>query len=303
MIPLPTPPKIIKKEGNEATFQIEGLYPGYGVTLGNTLRRVLISSLPGAAITQVKIRGVHHEFTTIPGVLEDVVTILLNLKQLRFKMFGTDPQRATLKVEGEKTVKGSDFELPAQVELINKDAHICTLTDKKANLEMEILIEKGLGYEPVERRKRGKLEIGTLALDAIFTPVRKVSYRIEDMRVGERTDFNRLILNLETDGTITPEEALVEASEILISQFSLFRETFKFFIEQKKAIREDLTKIEIENLGLSSRTLNILLKNNIKTVGGILRKNEKSLLGLKGMGKKGIKEIKKSLKKLGLELK
>lgn len=305
MIPLPTPPKIIKKEGNEATFEIEGLYPGYGVTLGNTLRRVLISSLPGAAITQVKIKGVQHEFTTIPGVLEDVITILLNLKQLRFKIFSDEPQRATLKVKGEKIVKGSDFEFPAQVELVNKDAHIATLTKKKAELEMEILIEKGLGYEPVERRKKEKLEVGTLALDAIFTPVRKVSYRVEDMRVGERTDFNRLIINLETDGTITPEQAMAEASKILIQHFSLLEETLRPPVVKKvkREKKKELTRIKVGELGLPARTLNALLKGNIKTVGGILRKNEKDLLQLKGLGKKGVKEIKKALKKLGLELK
>lgn len=227
MITLPSQPKIIEKKDNLAIFEIEALWPGYGVTIGNSLRRVLLSSLPGAAITQVKIKGVQHEFSTIPGVLEDVITILLNLKQLRFKLYTEEPQKAKLSVKGEKTVTGSDFDLPTQVELVNKNAHLATLTDKKAELEMEILIERGLGYEPVERRKKGKLEIGTIALDAIFTPVRKVSYRVENMRVGERTDFDRLFLELETDGTITPEEALRQASEILIKHFSLFEETYK----------------------------------------------------------------------------
>lgn len=227
MIPLPSSPKIIEKKNNEAIFEIEGLYPGYGVTIGNSLRRVLLSSLPGAAVTQVKIKGIQHEFSTIPGVLEDVITILLNLKQLRFKSFSEDPQKAFLKARGEKKVKGGDFEIPAQLELVNKDLHIATLTDKKAELEMEIQVEKGVGYEPVERRKKGKLEIGVIALDAIFTPVRKVSYQIENMRVGERTDFDRLFLNIETDGTLSPQEALVQASEILVKHFTLFSETFK----------------------------------------------------------------------------
>jgi DNA-directed RNA polymerase subunit alpha len=227
MIPLPKVPKIIKKEKNKATFEIEALYPGYGVTIGNALRRVLLSSLEGAAVTQMKIKGVPHEFTTIPGVLEDVVTIMLNLKQLRFKMIGEEPQRATLKIKGEKEVKGADFELPAQLELVNPDCHIATLTSKNAKLEMEILVEKGVGYLPRERKRKEKLEIGVIPVDAIFTPVKRVAMRTENMRVGERTDFDRLFLEIETDGTITPEEAFLKACEILINQFSFLKENLE----------------------------------------------------------------------------
>jgi len=227
MIPLPVKPKIIKQEKNKVVFEIEALYPGYGVTMGNSLRRVLLSSLAGAAVPQVKIKNVPHEFSTIPGVLEDVIQIMLNLKQLRFKIYTTEPQKATLKVKGEKKVKGSDFEIPAQLELVNKDCPIATLTDKKAELEIEIQVEKGIGYSPREARKREKLEIGTTPLDAIFTPVRRVAFRVENMRVGERTDFDRLFLELETDGTILPEEAFYQASEILVKHFSLLAETFK----------------------------------------------------------------------------
>jgi len=203
MIPLSKPPKIIEKKGNFARFEIEALYPGYGVTVGNSLRRVLLSSLPGAAATQMKIKGVPHEFSTIPGILEDVITIMLNLKQMRFRIFTDEPQTATLSVKGEKEVRGSDFELPIQVELVNKDCRIATLTEKKASLEMEIKIEKGIGYSPRETRKREtKPEIGAILLDAIFTPVRRVMFKVENMRVGERTDFDRLFLDIETDGTI-----------------------------------------------------------------------------------------------------
>jgi DNA-directed RNA polymerase subunit alpha len=231
MVPLPIQPKVIKKEGkNLAIFEIKALYPGYGITMGNSLRRVLISSLPGAAVTQMKIKGVQHEFSTISGVLEDMITIMLNLKQLRFKIFTDEPQKATLKVKGEKKVKGSDFELPPQVELINKDVHIATLTAKSAELEMEIQIEKGLGYQSRETRKKipgEKSKIGVILLDAIFTPVKRVSFKVENMRIGERTDFDRLTLEVETDGTMAPEEAFYRASEILLSHFSLFSETFK----------------------------------------------------------------------------
>lgn len=208
-------------------FEIEVLYPGYGVTVGNALRRVLISSLPGAAATQAKIKGVSHEFSTIPGVLEDVIMIMMNLKQLRFKLFTQEPQKATLKIKGEKEVKGSDFNLPSQVELVNKDCHIATLTTKSAELEIEIQIEKGVGYSSRESRKEEKLEIGAIALDAIFTPIKKVSYKVENMRVGERTDYDRLFLEIETDGIISPEEAIFQASEILLNHFSLLTDAFK----------------------------------------------------------------------------
>jgi len=233
MIPLPNPPKIVKKKENFAQFEIEGLYPGYGVTIGNSLRRVLISSLEGAAVTNVKIKGVQHEISTIPGVLEDVILIILNLKKLRFKLFSQEPQKAILKIKGRKEVKGSDFELPSQVELVNKEAKVLTITDKKKELEMEIQIERGVGYEPVERRKKEKLEIGVILVDAIFTPIRNVSFKVENMRVGKRTDFDRLFLDIETDGTITPEEAFAQASEILVKHFSLFEETFRHEKEKK----------------------------------------------------------------------
>lgn len=306
MIPLPLTPKVVERKGNKATFEIEALYPGYGVTIGNSLRRVLFSSLSGAAVTQAKIKGVSHEFSTIPGVMEDVVSILLNLKQLRFKIFSDEPQTATLKIKGEKEVKGSDFKFPTQVELVNKDALIATLTDKKAKLEIEIQIEKGIGYLPAERIKKGKLEIGVIALDAIFTPTRNVAFRVENMRVGERTDFDRLILEIETDGTMSPEEAFFQATEILTQHFSMLGEKFKpkeAEAKEKAEAEKGFDQIVVDELKISTRTLNALLKNNIKTVTGILRKTEKSLLELEGMGKKGIKEIKKALKKLGVQLK
>jgi len=237
MILLPKPPKIIDKKENRARFEIEALYPGYGITIGNSMRRVLLSSLPGVAVTQMKIKGVQHEFSTISGVMEDVITIMMNLKQMRFKIYSDEPQKATLKIKGEKEVKGSDFKLPSQVELVNKNCHIATLTSKKAELDIEIQIEKGIGYEPVERRKKqGKLEIGVIPIDAIFTPIRRVSYKVENMRVGERTDFDRVYLDVETDGTITPEDAFSQASEILVKHFSLLAESFN--VPEKKKVFE-----------------------------------------------------------------
>ena len=237
---LPSQPKVIEKKDNFAVFEIEGLYPGYGVTIGNSLRRVLLSSLSGAAVTQIKIKGAQHEFSTISGVKEDVISILLNLKQLRFKLHSDEPQKAELKVKGIKKVKASLFKLPSQVELANKDLYIATLTSNSAELNIEIIIEKGLGYETVESRKKEKLEIGTIAVDAAFTPVRKVSYRVENMRVGDRTDFDRLFLELETDGTLSPEEAFSKAAEILISHFSLFREALQ--ITEKPVVKKTARK-------------------------------------------------------------
>ncbi len=227
MISLPHQPKIIEKKGNWARFEISGLWPGYGVTIGNSLRRVLLSSLSGAAVTQMKIKGIPHEFSTIPGILEDAVSIMQNLKQLRLRVYSDEPQKAYLKAKGIKEVKGSDFKFPATVELINKNVHIATLTGRAAELDMEIQIEKGIGYSSRETRKKEKLEMGTVPVDAIFTPVKRISYNIENMRIGERTDFNRLFLEIETDGTIGPETAFAEASEILVKHFSLLGETFK----------------------------------------------------------------------------
>jgi len=222
MIPLPAPPKVVKKEGSKAIFEFDGLYPGYGVTVGNALRRVLLSSLEGAAATQVKIKNVPHEFSTLPGIMEDVISLMLNLKALRFKIFSDEPQKVTLKIKGEKEVKGSDFEIPSQLELVNPTCHIASLTDKSAELEMEILIERGIGYSPRDtRKKQEKLEIGVIPMDAIFTPVRRVSFRVENIRVGERTDFDRLLLDVETDGTISPEAAFTKSAEILVQHFSL----------------------------------------------------------------------------------
>ncbi len=305
MISLPSKPKVTQKKENTAVFEIEGLYPGFGVTIGSSLRRVLFSSLEGAAVTQIKIEGVQHEFSTLPGVLEDVITIILNIKQLRFKVHGDEPQKAFLKVTGDKEVKGSDIELPTQVELASKDIHIATLTDKKASLNIKFQIEKGLGYVTAEQDKREKLEVGQISIDAIFTPIKGVNFRVENMRMGKRTDFNRLFLEIETDGTITPEKAFHEASEILVKHFSSFLETEKEEVlkKEEKIKEDDPTKMKIEDLGINPRVLNVLIKNNIKTVGGLLRKNEESLVSLEGMGSKGVEDIKKILKKLGLELK
>jgi len=318
MIPLPLSFKILQEKENYAKFVIEGLYPGYGITIGNALRRVLLSSLEGAAITDVKIKGVSHEFATIPGVLEDVIHICLNLKKLRFKIFSDEPIRAFLKVKGQKEVKGKDLELPPQLELVNKEQHIATLTNKNANLEMEVIVRKGVGYEPREMRTKEKLSVGEILLDAIYTPIKRVSYKVENMRVGERTDFDRLYLEIETDGTVSPQKALDQATQILLAHFNFVEDAIKKYVKEEKPKsqkpekekikkeekeKKDVASIPIEELKLSTRTTNALLNSHIKTVGGLIRKKEKDLLALEGLGQTGIKEIKKALKKLGLELK
>ena len=318
-IPLPKAPKFIEAVSkNRAIFEVEDLYPGYGVTLGNSLRRIMLSSLPGAAVTSVKIKDVNHEFSTIPGVLEDVVEIILNLKQIRFKVHGDEPQIITLKAKGEKQVLAGDIKLVSQVEIANPEALIARLTSKNASLEMEIQVEKGLGYSELETRKKNKQEIGSIAIDAIFTPIKMINYEIEDMRVGDKTNYNRLKFDIETDGTISPADALVNAAQILIEQFKIItmpaskaskdekeeyipEDAAKKFNEKKE--EEDITKSKIENLKLSNRTQNILLNNHIKTVAGILRLKEKDLLQLEGLGGKAVKEIKKAMGKLGLTLK
>lgn len=307
MILLPQKTKVTKKDEFRAVIEVPGLYPGYGITIGNSLRRVLLSSLEGAAVTQAKIKNVSHEFSTIPGILEDAVFILLNLKKLRFKMHSPEPQKAILKVSGQKKAKGSDFKVPSQIELINKDAHIATLTGKTSSLEIEIQIEKGMGYESVESAKTEKGEMGIIYLDAIYSPIKKVSFHVEDMRVGDRTDFDRLTLDIETDGTLDPEKAFKDACSVLIQHFSLLEEKEEVKPETKKKevkkVETQGTKTKIEDLSVSERTKNILLENSIKSVGGLVRKSEKDVLDLKGMGDKGVKEIKKALKKLDLELK
>ena len=223
-IPLPQKPTVQEKNTNVGLFKIEGLYPGYGITLGNALRRVLLSSLKGAAVTSFKIEGVDHEFSTIPGVLEDVVQIMLTLKKLRVKMLSDGPETLYIRSKGEKEITAADIEKNANVEINNKDLVLMTVTDKKTAITMEIVVEQGRGYQTAEKIQKEKLPIGTIAVDAIFTPVRNVQDVVENMRVGERTDFNRLLMTVETDGSITPEEAFQEASKILVAQFAALTE-------------------------------------------------------------------------------
>ena len=311
-IVLPSKPKIVSEVDFSGSYEIDGLYPGYGHTLGNSLRRIILSSLPGSAVTAVKIAGIPHEFSVIPGVKEDAITILLNLKKVRFSVVSDEPQVLTLKVKGVKEVTAGDIKIPGGVSVLNPELIIATLTDKSADLDMEITVEKGLGFVAKEIIQKNRVDIGQITLDAIFTPVRRVSYEVENMRVGDRTDFNRLKMFIETDGTITPKEALEKSIEIMISQLksivgfkeedvimpSLSKDDF-----MKESADEDSLKTRIETLNLSARTLNALSNANIRTVGGLARKKEKDILEIEGLGSKGLTEIKDVLLSFGITLK
>lgn len=309
-ITLPSKPKVLSEDGFKGSYEIESLYPGYGHTLGNSLRRIILSSLFGAAITTVKIEGASHEFSTIEGIKEDVITILLNLKKVRFKLSTMEPQTVTLSVKGVKDVTASDIKVSGQVEVLNGDQHIATLTDKNASLNIEIVVAKGFGYVAKEIHQKEKVDIGTIALDAIFTPIRRVNYEVDNMRVGDRTDYNRLRLTIETDGTITPRRALEASIEIMINQLKAVigfvekaeveaAEEAAEAVEEKPAKKDaadnDFLKTRVENLDLSTRTNNALSNANIRTIGGLARKTEEDLLEIDGLGDKGIQEIKRAL--------
>ncbi len=211
--------KTISEDAKNGVFEIEGLFAGYGLTVGNALRRTLLSSLPGAAVTEIKIKNAPHEFSTLPGLKEDLVELSLNFKKLRFRMHTDEPQVLSLKAKGETAVTGGDIKLNSEVELVNPEEALATLTSKEAELDIEVKVERGLGYSPVEARKEGRLAIGTVAIDAIFTPVQRVNYTAENMRVGERTDYNKLRLEIETDGTVSPSSALHKSANILKDHF------------------------------------------------------------------------------------
>lgn len=315
---LPSKPKVVNEEKFAGIYEIDGLYPGYGHTLGNSLRRIILSSLPGYAITSVKVQGVDHEFSTIPNIKEDVITMILSLKKLRMRVASDEPQILNLKVKGEKNVTAADITVPGQVEILNPELHIATLTDKSAELDIELRVEKGLGFVAKEILQKERVDIGSISLDAIFTPIRRVNYEVENMRVGNRTDFNRLKVFIETDGTLSPREALEKSIEIMIGQLKAiigFKEEVE--IEEsaslsasdsdhekpKEGVDQDFLKTRIESIGLSPRTLNALSNANIRTVGGLTRKKEEDLLDIDGLGTKGILEIKKMLSGYGIVLK
>ncbi len=311
---MPSKPRVIREEDNSGVYEIEGLYPGYGHTLGNSLRRIVLSSLPGAAVTSIKIDGVSHEFSTIPGVKEDVIAIILNVKKLRLKPSTDEMQTITLSAKGVRTVTAADLRVPGQVTVMNPDQVIATLTEKNSELSMELSLERGIGYVPKEVLHREKVEVGTIALDAVFTPIRKVHYEVENMRVGNRTDYNRLKLAIETDGIITPREALERSIETMILQLKAIigfedREVYdKVAREMNDEISPssaitDPAKVKIEDLNFSVRTQKALASIDVRTIAGLSKKKEEDLLEISGLGKKGLEEIKTVLEHYGLALK
>lgn len=319
IVSLPQKPKYTPIDEFSGKFEILGCYPGYGTTLGNALRRVLLSSLEGAAINAVKIKGASHEFSTIEGVKEDVVQIILNLKKVRFQMHGDESVRVSLKVKGEGQVTAKEIKCPSGIKVVNTNQVIATVTNKKTEFEMELDIAKGLGYVPIEQQERPEKEIGVIAVDAVYTPIKRVNYLIENMRVGKRTDYNKITLEIVTDGSMTPEEAFSKATNILVEQFSALVgidvqgkeeekeevEVVEAEVEEEKAEEAvDPMKMKIEELkSLSTRTLNVLEANNIAKVKDIAKRSEEEVMALEGMGDKGLKEVKKAIGELGITLK
>lgn len=304
-IVLPSFTKVVSEEGAKGVYEIINLYPGYGNTLGNCIRRILLSSIPGSAITKVKISGVSHEFSTLPGMKEDIIKLLLNLKQLRFKLHGDDPQSAFLEARGQKDVTGKDVKCPTQLEVVNKDHHILSLTDKSAKISMELTVERGIGFVPSEELAEGKVAVGDLVLDAVFTPIRKANYDVENMRVGDRTDYNLLRITIETDGSISPRDAFKTAVYIMKSQI----EKIELFDDSKESYKKEIMKESIlpaensiENLKLSQRTKNALLSTGISDALELSAKSADEILSIEGVGEKAVSEIKKALKSLGLSL-
>jgi DNA-directed RNA polymerase subunit alpha len=309
-ITLPSKPRIVSEEGIQGVYEIDSLYPGYGHTLGNSLRRIILSSLPGASITQVKIDGVPHEFATIEGSRETVMEILLNLKRVHFVLHGDEPQTISLSFKGAGEVTAKNFNLPSQVEIKNPDQHIADLSGKSV-LEIEATIERGLGYVPREVLTKDKVDIGTIALDATFTPIRRVNYEVENMRVGDRTDFNRLRILIETNGTISPREALEQSIETMIHQLKSIIGFQENEVVAPSAVSSgkdessdvDATKVKIADLELSARITSALEEAGIKSAAGLARKSASALKELDGIGEKAIEEISGALAGYGLTLK
>ncbi len=326
-VTLPSKPRIVSEEGFSGVYEIDGLFPGYGHTLGNSLRRIILSSLPGAAITSVKIEGAQHEFSALDHVKEDVITILLNLKRVRIALHTDESITLLLNVSGPKAVTAGDINAAGQVTILNPEQYIAEIT-AKAPLSIEMRVEKGLGYVSREMHHGERVEIGAIALDATFSPIRRVNYEVENMRVGDRTDFNRLRIAIETDGTVLPRQALEKAIETLIHQLKAVigfkeedrkeatQETENIIPEEKKAViaasddnaprqalDQELFKTRIETLKLSARTINALTGANIRTIGGLARKKEEDILAIEGLGMKGLQEIKRALGEYGITLK
>jgi DNA-directed RNA polymerase subunit alpha len=296
--------EIVQQTEDYAKFQVEPLERGFGLTLGNALRRVLLSSMPGAAVTAVRIERIYHEFATIPGVKEDTTELLLNLKQLRLKSHSDQPVTLRLEAQGPGVVTAADLIYPSEIEIANPELHIATLDSPDARLDMELIVERGKGYQPSDGRE--SVPLGVVPVDAVFTPIRRVNYNVESARVGARTDLDRLIIDVQTDGTITPVAALVQSASILIDQFALFQELQQ---EKRRPDKQGLSagpvssrtyEMAIEGLELSQRTYNCLKRSQITKVGQILQMSENELLSLRNFGQKSLVELREKLQEHGV---
>ena len=302
-------PKIERVELNEdyGKFVVEPLERGFGITLGNSLRRVLLSSLPGVAVSSVKIDGVLHEFSTIPGVREDVTEIVLNLKDLCIKMHGTGPKKVIVDAAGACEVTAGDMIVDSDIEVVNPQLHLATL-DEGARLYMEIILESGRGYVPADRNKRPDMPIGQIAVDSIFTPIRKVNFTVEDTRIGQITDYDKLNLEVWTDGTIKPDEAVSLAAKILTEHLALFInltehvQGVEILVEKEEDKKEKILEMTIEELDLSVRSYNCLKRAGINTVDELVQRNEEEMMKVRNLGRKSLEEVQQKLLGLGLSL-
>jgi len=293
--------EVRERRDNYAKFVIEPLERGFGITLGNALRRILLSSIPGAAVTYMKVDGVLHEFSTIPGIVEDTISLMLNLKGLPVKLNSEEPKVLTLNVSGEKEVTAADIAPDADVEILDPNYHIATLSSKTAKLAMEIGIEKGRGYVTSDRQRNVEHMIGLIPLDSIFSPIRKVNFIVDDTRVGQNVDFDRLTIEIETNGSVTPDEALSTAAIIMQEQLDLF---VNFTNEEKPLPQAPASEwdIPVETLNLSVRSFNCLKRAGISKVSELLDMTEDEIIKMRNFGKKSLDEIKQVLEERGLSL-
>ncbi|CUN42571.1 MAG: DNA-directed RNA polymerase subunit alpha [Mitsuokella jalaludinii] len=302
----------ISEDNRYGKFICEPLERGYGTTFGNSLRRMLLSSLEGAAITSIRIDGVLHEFSTIPGVRDDVTNIVLNLKELCLKMTGNEPRIIRIDVEGEKEVTAADIICDADIEILNPDLHIATVNED-GKLKIEMTVERGRGYVPADKNKKPDDTIGVIPIDSIFSPVKRVNYTVQDTRVGNVTDYDRLILEVWTDGSLRPEEAVSKAAGILVMHLKLFQnmdglpeeeeEEEATFPEEEEDDSSKVLDMTIEDLDLSVRSFNCLKRANINTVADLAEKTEDDMMKVRNLGRKSLEEVKKKLEELGLTLK
>lgn len=302
-------PKIecVESDDKYAKFVVEPLERGFGTTMGNSLRRVLLSSLPGAAVTSIKIDGVQHEFTTIPGVKEDVTEIILNLKALSAKLHGDMPKMLTIDAVGPCEITAADLSKDSDVEIINEDMHIATLNED-GRLHMEVTLERGRGYVLADKNKKPGLPIGTIAVDSIFTPISKVNFAVENTRVGQITDFDKLTLEVWTDGSIKPNEACSLAAKILSDHLTLFVNLtdnvsdVEMLVEKEEDKKEKILEMSIEELDLSVRSFNCLKRANINTVEELVQRSEEDMMKVRNLGRKSLEEVAQRLAALGLSL-